>query len=82
VKGWTLSGEPVELQPWQELAVMALLGWDEGNRTVTLISRARGAGKSTVLATAGRYARARAKGRPLRDDPVRDREQQEDGPHE
>jgi phage terminase large subunit-like protein len=78
VKGWTLSGEPVELQQWQELAVMALLGWDEGGRTVTLISRARGEGKSTVLATAGRYARARAKGMPLRDDPVRGRGQEED----
>jgi len=78
VRGWDLSGKPVELQPWQELAVMGLLGWTEGGRTVTLISRARGAGKSTVLATAGRYARARAKGKPLRDDPVRDREQQED----
>lgn len=80
MKGWDLSGKPVELQPWQELAVMALLGWDEGERTVTLISRARGAGKSTVLYTAGRYARARASGRPLKDDPVRGRgQQQEDG---
>lgn len=82
MKGWNLSGEPVDLLPWQELAVLGLLGWDEGNRTVTLISRADGAGKSVVLATAGRYARARAKGRPLRDDPVRDREQQEDEAHE
>ena len=48
-----------------------LLGWDEGERTVTLISRANGAGKSTVLYTAGRYARARAKGKPLKDDPAR-----------
>lgn len=78
MKGWNLSGEPVDLLPWQELAVLGLLGWDEGSRTVTLISRADGAGKSVVLATAGRYARARAKGKPLRDDPVRDREQEED----
>jgi len=78
VKGWTLSGEPVELQQWQELAVMALLGWCGGERTVTLVMRYEAAGKSAVLATAGRYARARAKGKPLRDDPVRDREQQED----
>jgi hypothetical protein len=80
VKGWDLSGNPVELQDWQELAVLGLLGWDEGNRTVTLISRARGEGKSVVLYTAGRYVSARAKGRPLRDDPVRDREQQEEEP--
>jgi hypothetical protein len=73
VKGWNLAGEPITLQPWQELAVLALLGWDEGERTVTLISRARGAGKTTVLYTAGRYARARAKGKPLKDDPVRER---------
>jgi phage terminase large subunit-like protein len=79
VKGWDLSGEPVELLPWQELAVRALLGWDEGERTVTLVSRAKGAGKTVVLYTAGRYARARAKGKPLRDDPIRGREQREDG---
>jgi hypothetical protein len=78
MKGWNTSGEPIELQPWQELAVMGLLGWDEGERTVTLISRAR-EGKSVVLYTAGRYVSARAKGRPLRDDPIRQREQQEDG---
>lgn len=78
MKGWDLSGKPVDLQPWQELAVAALLGWDEGERTVTLVSRANGAGKSTVLYTAGRYARARAKGKPLKDDPARDRKQQED----
>lgn len=78
MKGWTLSGEPAELRQWQELAVMALLGWCDGERTVTLVMRGEEAGKSAVLATAGRYARARAKGKPLRDDPVRDRDQQED----
>lgn len=79
MKGWDLSGKPVDLLPWQELAVLGLLGWDEGNRTVTLISRERGAGKSVVLYTTARYVSARAKGRPLKDDPVRDRGQQEDG---
>lgn len=78
MKGWTLAGEPVDLQPWQELAVMALLGWDEGNRTVTLVSRGRAEGKSVVLYTAGRYVSARARGKPLKDDPVRQRSQQED----
>jgi hypothetical protein len=71
VKGWNLAGDPVDLLPWQEDAVRALLGWDEGNRTVTLISGGKGAGKSVVLYTAGRYVSARAKGRPLKDDPVR-----------
>ena len=77
MKGWDLSGKSAELLPWQELAVLALLGWDEGGRTVTLTSHGKGEGKSVVLYTAGRYASARAKGRPLRDDPVRQREQQE-----
>jgi hypothetical protein len=71
VKGWNMAGEAVDLMPWQEDAVRALLGWDEGNREVALVSRARGEGKSLVLYTAGRYARARAAGRPLRDDPIR-----------
>lgn len=74
MKGWDTSGKPVELQPWQELAVLGLLGWDEGERTVTLISRARGEGKTVVLTSAARYVSARAKGKPLRDDPVRQRE--------
>ena len=73
MKGWNPAGEPVTLEPWQEDAVRALLGWDEGNCDVTLFARGRDAGKSVVLYTAGRYARARAKGRPLRDDPVRER---------
>jgi hypothetical protein len=75
VKGWDLSGRPVDLQPWQELAVVALLGWDDSGRTVTLTSRADGEGKSVVLLTAGRYVAARAKGRPLKDDPARDRQE-------
>lgn len=78
MKGWDLSGKPVDLLPWQELAVMGLLGWDEGERTVTLVMRYEEAGKSVVLYTAGRYVSARAKGRPLKDDPVRGRGQQED----
>lgn len=72
MKGWNLAGEPVDLLPWQADAVRALLGWDDGNRDVTLPARGKGAGKSVVLYTAGRYARARARGRPLRDDPVRE----------
>jgi hypothetical protein len=78
VRGWDLSGKPVELTGWQELTVLALLGWAEGGPAVTLV-RGRGGEKSVVLYTAGRYVSARAKGRPLRDDPVRDREQEEDG---
>lgn len=78
MKGWDLSGKPVELHPWQELAVLALLGWDDGGRTVTLSSRASGEGKSVVLLTAGRYVSARARGKPLKDDPARNRSQQED----
>jgi len=78
VKGWDTSGNPLELQPWQELAVLGLLGWDEGERTVTLISRARGEGKTVVLYTTARYVAARAKGRPLRDDPIRGRGQEGD----
>jgi hypothetical protein len=79
VKGWNLADEPVELLDWQADAVRALLGWDDGNRTVTLVSAGGGAGKSVVLYTVGRYVRARMWGRPLRDDPIRDRDQQEDG---
>jgi ABC-type branched-subunit amino acid transport system ATPase component len=71
VKGWDASGKPVELLPWQELAVTAMLGWDRGIQTVTLVGAGRGAGKTTVLCTVGRYIRARATGRPLADDPVR-----------
>jgi hypothetical protein len=78
VRGWDLSGKPVELTGWQELTVLALLGWHEGGPSVTLASRGKGGGKSVMLYTAGRYVSARAKGRPLRDDPVRDRGQQED----
>lgn len=73
MKGWNLAGEPFDLEPWQEDAVRALLGWDEGQADVTLCSRGIGAGKSVVLYTAGRYARARSKGRMLRDDPARER---------
>lgn len=72
MKGWNLSGEPVELTPWQEEVVCALLSWDESKHGITLHPCGRGSGKSVVLYTAGRYARARAKGRPLRDDPVRE----------
>lgn len=79
MKGWNLAGEPVDLQPWQADAVTALLGWDEGNRTLTLISRGKGEGKSVVLYTVGRYVRARASGKPLMDDPIRQREQEEPG---
>jgi hypothetical protein len=78
VKGWDLTGEPVDLQPWQELAVLALLGWDDGERTVTLSTRAPGEEKSVVLLTAGRYVSARTTGNPLRDDPARNRGQQEE----
>lgn len=77
MKGWDLSGKPVDLTGWQKLTVLALLGWDEGGPAVTLASRGKGGGKSVVLYTAGRYVSARAKGRPLRDDPVRGREEQE-----
>jgi hypothetical protein len=80
VKGWDLSGKPVDLQPWQELAVLALLGWDDGGRTVTLSTRASGEGKSVVLLTAGRYVSARARGKPYRDDPARNRSQREEEP--
>jgi len=73
VKGWNLAGEPVDLMPWQEEAVRSLLAWDAAKTGVTLMPEARGAGKSVVLYTAGRYARARGKGRPLRDDPIRER---------
>ncbi|HMG63950.1 MAG TPA: hypothetical protein VK599_13460 [Streptosporangiaceae bacterium] len=69
MKGWDLSGKPVELT-----------GWHEGGPAVTLASRGKGGGKSVMLYTAARYARARAKGRPLRDDPVRDRDRQEGEP--
>lgn len=72
MKGWNLAGEPVDLLPWQEEDVKALLGWDDGHGGVVLRSRGKGAGKSVVLYTVGRYARARAKGRPLRDDPARE----------
>jgi len=71
--GWNLAGEPVTLERWQEDAVRSLLAWDDTKAGVTLMPVARGAGKSVVLYTAGRYARARGKGRPLRDDPVRER---------
>jgi hypothetical protein len=71
VKGWNLAGEPLDLEPWQEEAVRSLLAWDETQTGITLMPKGKGAGKSVVLYTAGRYARARAKGRPLRDDPAR-----------
>jgi hypothetical protein len=73
VKGWTLAGEPVDLRPWQEDAVRALLAWDERQIGAVLRPQGHGAGTSVVLYTAGRYARARGRGRPLRDDPVRER---------
>ena len=61
MKGWNLAGEPVDLLPWQEEDVKALLGWDDGHRGVVLRSRDHGAGKSVVLYTVGRYARARGR---------------------
>jgi hypothetical protein len=66
-------GEPVTLRPWQEEAVRALPGWDERQIGAVLRPQGHGAGTSVVLYTAGRYARARAKCRPLRDDPIRER---------
>ena len=72
MKGWNLAGEPVTLERWQEDAVRSLLAWDDAKTGVTLMPMAGGAGKSVVLYTAGRYARARANGRPLRDDPARE----------
>ena len=76
MRGWDVSGRPADLEPWQELAVLGLLGWHEGERTVTLVSR--GEGKAEVLYTAARYASARAKGKPLKDDPVRQRQEGEE----
>jgi phage terminase large subunit-like protein len=69
VKGWDVSGRPLTLKPWQEQAVRSLLGWDEQTQGADLEPMGRGAGKTVVLITVGRYARARARGRPLRDDP-------------
>lgn len=71
MKGWNTAGKPVTLMSWQEEAVKALLGWDTGIQTVTLIGVGRGAGKTTVLCTVSRYLRARASGRLLAGDPAR-----------
>jgi hypothetical protein len=50
MKGWAKDGTEVELQPWQELLVRALLS----RQRVTLPERGRGFGWSVVLATAAR----------------------------
>jgi hypothetical protein len=47
MKGWTKAGREVELTPWQETQVRALLG----REAVTLPERPAGCGWSTVLAT-------------------------------
>lgn len=65
MKGWTASGDPVDLTPHQEILVRALLS----RRPASLPARGYGYGWSTVLATAARYDRARGHGRPLSDDP-------------
>jgi hypothetical protein len=71
MRGWTALGLPVELTGDQENAVLLLLAWDRGAH-IQLKTWGRGSGKSTVLATAARYGRARARGRPLRGDPLRE----------
>ena len=52
MKGWTPQGREVELSPWQERAVRALL---DGRHQQVLIVRGRQWGWSTVLETARRY---------------------------
>ena len=54
MKGWTPAGTVVDLSPWQEDAVRALL---DGRHRQVLIVRGRQWGWSTVLETARRYDR-------------------------
>ena len=68
-----MEGRPVNLNVHEEVAVRALLDWDTGNVEIRLFGWGRGAGKSTILATVHRYAKARSQGRMLRDDPLRER---------
>jgi hypothetical protein len=70
VTGWAPDGTPVDLSPWQEEAVRALLGWD-GAHAVHLPVRGRQGGKSVVISTVARYDRARSRGAMLRGDPQR-----------
>lgn len=59
MKGYTQDGKQVELLDWQESAVRAFAAWD-AEHPFTLPARARGAGKSTVVATLAYYDTHRA----------------------
>lgn len=69
MRGWDVYGKHVTLTRPQEDAVKTMLCWDRGARVV-LPEWPRGAGKTVVLVTVARYARARARGRLLADDPL------------
>jgi phage terminase large subunit-like protein len=71
MRGWTIDGRQVELLPWQETVVKAVLrGWHDGS-AVLLPAIGRAGGKTTVLATLAKYEQAYSLGRPYRNDPRR-----------